>query len=49
MPCDAKQKLTYSSSGGTFSESETVRAASEKLTRKPPKEQEAPKKGNYFS
>ena len=44
MPCDAKQKLTYSSSGGTFSESETVRAASEKLTRKPPKEQEAPKK-----
>ena len=44
MPCDAKQKLTYSSSGGTFSESETVRAASEQLKRKPPKEQEAPKK-----
>ena len=40
MPCDGKQKLTYSSSGGTFSESETVRAASEQLKRKPPKEQE---------
>ena len=53
MPCDANGKalteVTYSSSGGTFSEteSETVRASTEKLTRKPPKaqeEQEAPKK-----